>query len=288
MILITGASGNVGGTVLQKVLESGNPVAAMYRSQNEVRDVPAGAQLVTADFADKDSLRRAFQGIDSMFLVCSPIPQLVEFESNAIAVAKAIGIRHVVINSSAGAGRWDKSFPKWHAQVEQVLETSGLGYSIIRPNSFMQNIPAFFAGTIQSQDAFYSSVGNSRLSLVDVQDIADVAAVLLTGEPANKVYELNGPEALTYYNVAERISRIAGRNIRYVDIPMSEQRKAMLGSGMPEWQADALLGLQEFYLQGHGGELTDDILRVTGHAPRNLEQFLAANASAFSRRMATA
>lgn len=288
MILVTGASGNVGGTVLQKVLESGHAVAAMYRSPNDARDVPAGAKSVIADFADKDSLRRALKGIDSMFLVCSPIPQLVELESNAIGVAKETGVRNIVVNSSAGAGRWEKSFPKWHAEVEQVLESSGLGYSIVRPNSFMQNIPAFFAGTIQSQDAFYSSMGNSRVSLVDVQDIADVAAALLSRKPENKIYELNGPEALTYYEVAERISRICGRKIQYVDIPMSEQRKAMLSSGMPEWQADALLGLQEFYLQGHGGELTDDIQRVTGHAPRNLDQFLAANVSAFSRRVATA
>jgi uncharacterized protein YbjT (DUF2867 family) len=288
MILVIGASGNVGGTVLQKVLESGNPVAAMYRSQKDAREVPGGAKPVIADFAEKDSLRRAFKDIDSMFLVCSPIPQLVELESNAIEVAKQAGVRNVVVNSSAGAGRWDKSFPKWHAEVEHVLEASGLGYSIVRPNSFMQNIPAFFAGTIQSQDAFYSSMGNSRVSLVDVQDIADVAAALLSGKPENKIYELNGPEALTYYEVAERISRIAGREIRYVDIPMSEQRKVLLSSGMPEWQADALLGLQEFYLQGNGGTLTDDIQRVTGHAPRNLDQFLAANVSAFSRRVATA
>jgi uncharacterized protein YbjT (DUF2867 family) len=288
MILVTGASGNVGGTVLQKILDGGHPVSAMYRSQNDARNSPAAAKIVVADFADRASLRLAFRGIDSMFLVCSPIPQLVELESNAIAVAKEAGIRHVVVNSSAGAGRWDKSFPKWHAEVERVLEASGLTYSILRPNSFMQNIPAFFAGTIQSQDAFYSSMGNSRASLVDVQDIADVAAALLSEKPGSKIYELNGPEALTYYEVAERISRICGRKIRYVDIPMSEQRKALLGSGMPEWQADALLGLQEFYLQGHGGELTDDIQRVTGHAPRNLDQFLAANASAFDKRVATA
>ena len=288
MILITGASGNVGGTVLDKVLKSGHPVTAMYRSQADARHVPAKTCVVIADFADKDSLQRAFQCVDSLFLVCSPIPQLVEFESNAIAVAKEVGVKHIVINSSAGAGQWGKSFPKWHYEVERVLQGSEVGYSILRPNSFMQNIPAFFAGTIQSQDAFYSSVGKSQLSLVDVQDIADVAAVLLAGEPQNKIYELNGSEAVTYYDVAERLSKICGRTIRYIDIPMAEQKKALLGAGMPEWQAQALLDLQQFYVEGHGAELTDDIQRITGHAPRNLDQFLAANVSTFSRRVATA
>lgn len=288
MILITGASGNVGGMVLKRVLESGHPVSAMYRSPSDARTAPTGVRTVIADFGDRDSLRRGFVGIDALFLVCSPIPQLVEFESNAIVVANEVGVRHIVYNSAGGAGRWRKSFPKWHTEVENVLRNSGVGYSILRPNTFMQNIPAFFAGTIQSQDAFYSSMGNSRVSLIDVQDIADVAAVLLVSEPRNKIYELNGAEALTYSEVAERISHVCGRMIRYVDIPMIEQQKALLGSGMPEWTAQALLDLQEFYIQGNGGELTEDVQRITGHPPRNLDQFLVENASAFSKRVATA
>ena len=289
MILITGASGSVGGTVLKKVLASGAKATAMYRSEGDARGASTTAATVIADFTDKDSLRRAFKGVESLFLVCSPIPQLVELESNAIEVAKENGVRHLVLNSSLGAGQWDRSFPKWHTEVEHILEGSGVPYSIVRPNSFMQNITAFFAQTIQTQDAFYSSMGNSRASFIHVQDIADVVAALLaTGKPQNKAYELNGPEALSYSNVADRISRIAGRTIRYVDIPMSEQKKAMLGAGMPEWQAQALLDLQEYYLQGNGGELSDDVQRITGHPPRNLDQFLTDNASAFSKRAATA
>ena len=289
MILVTGASGNVGGMVLATVRESGRPVTAMYRSESDTRPAPFGVRTVIADFADKDSLRQAFNNIESLFLVCSPAPQLVEFESSAIEVAKEAGVRHLVLNSAAGAGQWNKSFPKWHAEVERVLAASGLGYSIVRPNSFMQNITAFFARTIQAQDAFYSSMGDSRVTLVDIQDIADVVtALLVSGSPENQAYELNGPEALTYSEVAARISRVCGRSVRYVDIPMAEQKKAMLSAGMPEWQAQALLDLQEYYLQGNGGELNDDIQRVAGHAPRSLDAFLSANASAFSKRAATA
>lgn len=288
MILVTGASGNVGGMVLKKVLESGAPVTAMYRSQADASSAAPKVRVAIADFADKDSLRRAFAGIDALFLVCSPIPQLVEFESNAIAVAKETGVQNLVLNSALGAGTWTKSFPKWHTETEHALKSSGLGYSILRPNTFMQNITAFFAGTIQSQDAFYSSTGTSRISFVDVEDIADVAAALLTREPENRIYELNGPEALNYFEVAERISRVGGRTIHYVDLPMAEQKKALLNNGLPEWTAQALIDLQEYYVQGNGGELSDDIRNVTGHPPRNLDQFLKANAAAFSKRVATA
>jgi len=288
MILITGASGNVGGAVLKKVVESGQPVSAMYRSDADARSAPPKVRAVIADFADKNSLSRAFENVDSLFLVCSPILQLVELESNAIDIAGEKGIKHLVLSSSAGAGRWDKSFPKWHTEAEHALKSSGLGHSIVRPNSFMQNITAFFAGTIQTQDVFYSSMGQSKASLVDVQDIADVVAALLTSEAQNAVYELNGPEALTYSEVAERISKHSGRTIRYVDIPMAEQMKALLNTGMPDWQAQALIDLQDYYLQGNGGELTDDIERITGHSPRDLNQFLAASLSAFQRRAASA
>ena len=288
MILITGASGNVGGAVLKRVLDPERPVSAMYRSDADARNVPRNAQAVLADFADKDSLRRAFENVDFLFLVCSPIPQLVEFEGNAIEIAREQGVKHVVMNSSAGAGRWNKSFPQWHAAAERALESSGVGYSIVRPNSFMQNIPAFFAGTIQSQDTFYSSMGHSKASLVDVQDVANVVASLLTRKAQNAVYELNGPEAVTYYDVADRISKVCGRTIRYIDIPMDEQKKALLSAGMPDWQAQALLDLQEYYVQGDGAELTDDIERITGQAPGDLDQFLAANVSAFQRRAASA
>jgi uncharacterized protein YbjT (DUF2867 family) len=121
-----------------------------------------------------------------------------------------------------------------------------------------------------------------------VEDIADVAAALLTSSPQNRSYELNGPEALTYSEVAEKISRVCGRTVRYVDIPMAQQKSALLGAGMPEWQAQALLELQEYYLSGNGGELTDDVQQITKHPPRNLDRFLRANAGAFSKRVATA
>src|SRR5437588_3178293 len=113
MILVTGASGNVGGAVLKSVLETSSPVAAMYRSEADARNAPTRARTVIADFGDRESLRLAFAGVDSLFLVCSPVPQLVELESNAIEAAKAASVKYLVLNSSTGADQWDKSFPKW-------------------------------------------------------------------------------------------------------------------------------------------------------------------------------
>src|ERR1700731_3781413 len=114
MILITGGSGNVGGAVLREVLKSGSGVRAMIRSKEDSAKVPQGAATVIADFADKQSLRRALEGVDIVYLVCSPVRELVELESNMIDACREARVKHVVQNSALGAGAFPKSFPSWH------------------------------------------------------------------------------------------------------------------------------------------------------------------------------
>jgi len=276
MILVTGASGTVGGAVLEEVRRAGKPFKAMYRSQEDAAKVPAGMATVAADFAEKESLRRALRDVQSVFLVCAPIPDLVQLESNVIDACLESGVKHVVLNSALGAGDYPKSFPSWHRKVEDKLKASGLGYTIFRPNSFMQNILAYNAPSIRAQSAFYAAMGKARISYLDVRDLAAVMAKALAspGEYAEKIIELNGPEAVTNAELAERISRVAGRPVQFVDIPEAAQRKAMLDLGMPVWQVDALLDLQRYYTGGQGGEVTDVLPRLLGRPPKSLNEFL--------------
>ncbi len=219
---------------------------------------------------------RALTGIDAIFLVCSPIPTLVELESNAIEACQESAVKHVVLNSALGAADWPKSFPVWHRQVEDKLQASGLGYTILRPNSFLQNITAYIAPSIRAQGAFYAATGSARYSFLDVRDIAAVAAKVLTSprDHTGKIYELNGPEAATYAQLAERISKVTNRTATFVNIPEAAQRKAMLDLGMPDWQVNALLDLQQYYVNGQGGEVDDLLPRLLGRAPITLDQFL--------------
>ena len=133
--------------------------------------------------------------MDTLFLVCSPIRELVDLESNVLDVAVECGVRHVVLNSALGAGDYPKSFPSWHRAVEDKLKASGMGYTIVRPNSFHQNILAYLAPSIRSRGAFYSSTGYARYSWLDVRDIAAVItkALVLPGDHAGRTYELSGP-----------------------------------------------------------------------------------------------
>jgi uncharacterized protein YbjT (DUF2867 family) len=289
MILITGASGSVGRAVLQETIRTGSKVRGMFRSKEEASKAPSGCEAVLADYADKQSLRKALEGVSSAYVVCSPIPQLVELESNMIDACKESGVKHVVLNSALGAGDYDKSFPSWHRKVEDKLKATGLSYTVLRPNGFLQNIVAFNAPSIRAQGAFYAAMGDAKVCYLDVGDIAVVAVKALQGGPhVGKTYELNGPEAVSNQELAARISKVTGRTVNFVDIPESAQHDAMLGLGMPEWQVTALLELQQYYKQG-GGARTDNLLQtLLGRLPITLDQYLAANAREFRDQAASA
>jgi uncharacterized protein YbjT (DUF2867 family) len=195
----------------------------------------------------------------------------------------------VVLNSALGAGDYGKSFPGWHRKVEDKLKATGMGYTILRPNGFLQNIVTYNAPSIRAQGAFYAAMGDAKVSYLDVGDIAAVAVKALHGGAhAGKTYELNGPEAISNQELAKRISKVTGRTVNYVDIPESAQREAMLGLGMPEWQVTALLELQQYYKQG-GGAKTDGLLQsLIERAPVMLDQYLTANAREFRDQAASA
>jgi len=254
MILVTGASGSVGKAVLTEVARRGDHHRAMYRFEAEAAKAPVGTETAIADFSDRASLAAALRGVDTVYLVCSPIPDLVQLETNAIEASVSAGVLRIVLNSALGAADYNKSFPSWHRKVEDQLRATKMAHCILRPNSFMQNILMYFAPSIRAQGAFYAAMENARTSYLDVRDIAVVAAnALRGGEHDGKTYELNGSEALTQREVAEKITRHAGVAAQYVDIPAEAQRKAMLDQGMPEWQVNALLELQEYYRGGQGG-----------------------------------
>ena len=289
MILITGASGSVGKAVLQEAIRTGSKVRGMFRSKEDAAKAPSECEAVLADYADKQSLRKALDGVSAVYVVCSPIPQLVELESNMVDACQEAEVKHVVLNSALGAGDYPKSFPGWHRKVEDKLKAAGMSYTIVRPNGFLQNIVAFNAPSIRTQGAFYAAMGDAKVSYLDVGDIAVVAVKSLHGGAhGGKTYELNGPEAISNQELAKRISRITGRTVNYVDIPESAQRESMLGLGMPEWQVTALLELQQYYRQG-GAARTDGLLQsLIERPPVTLDQYLTANAREFRDQAASA
>jgi uncharacterized protein YbjT (DUF2867 family) len=146
----------------------------------------------------------------------------------------------------------------------------------------MQNLVNYNAPTINAQNAFYGCQGEGNVSHVDVRDVAAVAVkALIEDRHQGKTYTLTGPRALTNAELAQILSDDLGREIRYVDLPVEQFKQALLGAGLPEWSANALIDLQQLYRNGGASAVTNDVEQVLGRKPRSFEQFSRDYASVF-------
>jgi uncharacterized protein YbjT (DUF2867 family) len=171
---------------------------------------------------------------------------------------------------------------RWHAQTEKSLEHAGLPFTHLRPPFFMQNLLRF-APTVRASGEFAGSLGQGKMAMVDVHDIAAVAATALTADThAGKAYVLTGPEALSYADVAARLSRILGRAITYRDVPLAVMRQRLLASGMPEWHVDVQVDFSTALRAGHASAVTDTVEAVTGRPARTLERFIREHVALFT------
>ena len=282
MILITGASGNVGKEVLKQVAATGAKVRAAFQTVTKAAASPSGVEIATMDYNKPETLQAALKSIERVFLVAPPMPNLPALERKAVDEIKQSGVRHVVKLSAMG-GR-DAIFPRQHADSEDYIKSSGVAYTFLRPNGFMQNFVTYSGATIKTQNAFYGSQGEGKVSHIDLRDIAAAAVKTLTEDGhQGKAYTLTGPEALSNARVAEILSEDTGREIRYVDLPAEQFKQALIGAGLPEWSANALVDLQQFYRRGGASAVTRDVEQLLGRKPTSFEQFSRDYAQAFQR-----
>jgi uncharacterized protein YbjT (DUF2867 family) len=282
MILITGASGNVGKEVLKQIVPTGAKVRAAFQTVTKAAAAPSGVEIATMEYNQPETIQAALNGVDRVFLVGPPTPNLPALERKAVDEIKQSGVRHIVKLSAMG-GR-DVIFPRQHADSEDYIKSSGVAYTFLRPNGFMQNFVTYNGATINTQNAFYGSQGDGEVSHIDLRDIAAVAVKTLTEDGhQGKAYTLTGPEALSNARVAEILSEDTGREIKYVDLTAEQFKQALLGAGLPEWSANALVDLQQFYRRGGASAVTRDVEQLLGRKPTSFEQFSRDYAQAFQR-----
>ncbi len=283
MILITGASGNVGKEVLKQVAQTKVQVRAAFQSASKAGVPPPGVEIVTVDYNQPQTLRAALKGVERVFLVGPPTAQLPALEGKAMEVITQSDVRQVVKLSAMG-GR-EAIFPRQHAQSEDYIQSTGVPYTFLRPNGFMQNIVNYNAPTINTQNAFYGSEGDGRVSQIDIRDVAAVAVKALTEDGhAGKAYTLTGSEALTNREIAQILSEELGREIAYINLQPAPLREALLSAGVPAWNADALLDLQRLYREGKAANVTRDVEQILGRKPIRFVQFVRDYRHAFEAR----
>lgn len=287
-ILVTGATGNIGSEVVKELLSDAPDVsikAAVHSSQN-VKKVKSDARVkvIQIDYNEPETVREALNGVDKLFLLTPDVPNAADLASNVVIEAKKAGIKQIVKQSVMGAAlEADVGTMRLHRQVEKFIEQSGIPFTFLRPNEFMQNFINFHSPSIKGNNAFYVPLEDAKVSLVDVRDIAGVAVKSLIDEDKhkNKTYLITGPEALSYHQVAEILSNTTGRKINYVNISDEEARAAMKEIGMSDWLINTVSELSEYFRKGKASEISPAVEDVTGNKPISFSQFAKDYAEAF-------
>jgi uncharacterized protein YbjT (DUF2867 family) len=282
MIVVTGATGKIGSELVRLLAERGEPVRALARHVGQGTETP-GVEWVSADLAQRDRLAEAFAGAERLFLLTANSEDMVRLQKNAIVAAREAGVRHVVKLSALGASDHSKSvIGLWHYNVERVLGESGLAWTIFRPHHFMDNL-LDMRETIVREGAVHSAAGEGRIPFIDTHDIAASAVPTLTeGSHEGKVYTLTGPQAISYREATEILSRVLGRPLSYVidteDETWARQRRA----GEPPWRIAALLALASYQRAGGATEqITTTVEELTGCPARSFETFARDHAAVF-------
>lgn len=272
MIVITGATGQVGGEVLRRLVHRDVPVRALVRDPAKAEAVRrSGVETVEGDFAEPETLDRALEGADAMFLQCANVPAQIELESNAVDAAVRAGVRRVVKLSILGAQAGSPvPFRDWHGRIEERLKDSRADFTMLRPNFFMQGLP----GLVGADGNIYAPTGDGSVGWVDIRDIAEVATRALTEDGyEGKTHTITGPESLSLAEVADKLSEVAGREIRHVDVSPEAAREGMVSSGISEWFADALLALFTAIRQGGLDVVTNAVSSMGKVEPRTVAAY---------------
>jgi NAD(P)H dehydrogenase (quinone) len=283
-IAVTGVTGGLGGRVARRLADRGATQRLVVRDPARAPEL-AGAEVVTGSYDDAEGLRRAFDGTRTLLMVsASEAPDRQRLHANVVDAAVAAGVERVVYTSFFGAAP-DCTFTfgrdHWHA--EEHIRASGLGYTFLRDNLYIDFLPLM----VGADGVIRGPAGDGRVAAVARDDIADVAAaVLLGGGYEGRSYDMTGPEALTLAEAAEELSRAAGRPIRYQAETLEEAYASRASYGAPGWEVDGWVTTYAAIANGDLDEVSGDVAAVAGHPPMRLAEFLRSNPESY-RHLAT-
>lgn len=284
-VLITGATGTVSGALLDALANADVTLRALVRDESQAEGVGSrGVEVRVADLDRPESLLAAFAIVHDLWLLNSNSPRAPENSMNAVWAARQAGVERVVRMSAVGAAHDAPTRSgRLHALADTQLENSGLHWTILRPHFLMQNLLGS-AKAIAEQGTFHLNMGDGRLGMVDVRDVADIAAKILTDEPERhhgKVYTPTGPEAVSFTQVAAQLHEAIGKDVAYVAVQDAAARQAMLDAGLSEWLVGMLVEYGRAYSTGWGDFTTNDVEEVLGRQPRRFTDFARDHAPAF-------
>ena len=284
MILVSGASGYVCGELVRRLAAKSIPVRALVRSPERAGGLAGlpGVEIAVGDMQQPETLREAFRGVDRAMLISSSVAAMADVQNSFIETAARSGVKHMVkLSGSISDLASPFRFARMHAASEAHLERSGMTWTHLRAGEFMHSyfrqVPA-----IVNRGILPLPMGGARIASIDIGDIAEVAAVVLTDDRHNgQAYLITGPDSLTMAEIADRLSRVTGKTIRYVDADPEAVKEAQRAAGVPPYAIEALGELFAERRKGKEAVLSTVIPDVFGWQPTSFEAFATRHAAIF-------
>lgn len=280
-IAVAGATGRVGAALVARLAEDPVDLVALTRDAGTTR-LPSTVARKTVDFGTPASLTEALRGVDRLFLAHGTSDRQVANEIALIDAAVSAGVAHIVKLSVMGPPTRLHPFD-WHMQIEAHLARQDLGYTVLRPSTFVDILTAR-AGKAVAGGWWGGAAGEGRVNLIDTRDIADAARVVLLDDQhlqAQRAYHLTGPAAVSMPDIAQTLSQLLGKPVTYHHRTPEEHRKVLIDSGQTPMVADLQLGLDRIFHDEVMTETTTTVAALTGHAPRSAAGWLQDNLAAF-------
>lgn len=282
MILVTGATGTVGRSLVSRLVAARVPVRALTRRPDSA-GLPDTVEVVGGDLGDRADIARALRGVDRVFLLTTG-PDIPAHDTNLVREAARAGVAHVVKLSSGRTGD-DTAvdpIPSWHRIGEQALRDSGLAWTILGPLGFMANA-VHWAGSIREQDTVFAAYGHGRIAVIDEDDIAAVAATVLTTDGHHaRTYRLSGPQALTPQEMTAALADVLGRPLRFVEVDPARARRAIIDHGQSEIMADAIMALRATALESFTSVVHPTVHDITGEPPNSFREWVTRHLADFA------
>jgi uncharacterized protein YbjT (DUF2867 family) len=282
-ILVTGGTGNVGGSVVKELLTRGAKVRVLARRQPEEGKLPAGVEVAVGDQLDPASVEQAMQGIDKLFLLNAVVADELTQALIAYGIARRVGLKHITYLSVFKAEQF-RDVPHFASKlaVENALREFGVPYTILRPGYYIQNDATLKAALTGGPGIYPMPIGTAGICAVDTRDLAEAAAISLTKEGHDgQTYDLVGPALISGPGNAAMWSKLLGREIKYTGHNF-EQWEQQMRARAPGWTAFDLRAMFQGYFDRGFASTETEVARITkllGHTPRSYENFATETAT---------
>ncbi|MDC0225397.1 SDR family oxidoreductase [Gammaproteobacteria bacterium] len=283
MILLTGATGKTGSATAKALNEKGVTFRALIRNEEKRGDIESlGGEVVIGSIESKEAVDQSMVDVETALILLPNSENQLSLEKQLVDSAKQAGAKRVVKMSSIEATPDATSpIPKLHLESEEYIKQSGLSWTMIKPNFYMQNLLAS-AGTIKDQGKIFLPMGEGKTGMIDTTDVGKVLAKVLSEDGHESMnHEITGPEILSFNEVAEIFSKGLDKQVDYVDVPLAAYKETLGQFLTNQWHLDAVIDLFKGIADGGIEEKTDTYSELMGESPKSLSEFISENSFIF-------